>query len=124
MRTKLLRHMLAVSALLGVCAPAHAQSMMGQEAPEFQPSPKTSTNHPEISPTVLDEILQTQAAMPGGGTVPFTEFDQGVEVAPIDVPMVNSANSFNYSVGSPAPVFDSPAFTEVQAGATGEDRPE
>jgi hypothetical protein len=123
MRTTLLRHVFAAVGLLGACASAHAQSMMGQGSPEFLPSSETSTNHPEISPEVIDEILQTQAAMPGGGTVPFTDFDQGVEVAPIDVPLMNSANNFNYSVGNAAPVFDSPSFEHVQTLGSGEDRP-
>jgi hypothetical protein len=125
MRTDYSRIVMVVLGLLVVCPSLHAQSMMNQVEPEFRPQPKATTEPTELSPAVLDEILQTQATqpMPGGGEIPFT-LDESADVAPVGVPPMNAtANRFNYSVGSPAPVFDSPSFTQVQAGASGEDRP-
>ncbi len=125
MRTNVFRFLLVVSGLLGASRLLHAQSMMGQDVPEFRPHAESTTTLSELSPAMLDEVLQTQASapMPGGGTVPFTEFDELGDVPRIDIPPMNAtANSFNYSIGGPAPVFDSPTFTHVQSGA-GEDRP-
>lgn len=117
------RSLLIAFGLLGLCVPVLAQGMMGQTTDEFPPRSQELQQPADISTAKLDEVLLTQAnVMPGGGDVPFTDFDQ-TGVAPVDVPPMNAtANRFNYAVGNPAPVFDQPSFVQVQPGA-GEDRP-
>jgi hypothetical protein len=123
MRANVFRFVLLSLSLLQASGPLHAQSMMGQEVEEFYSISKSTAKNAEITTEAFDEVLlaQSENAMPGGGTVPFTDFNQA-DVAPIDVPMMSATDNFNYSVGEPSPTFSAPVFEEPQSGA-GEDRP-
>ena len=57
----------------------------------------------------------SQRPMPGSAEVPFSFDEQGP-----GEPAVPDFEPYNYSAGGAAPVFDTPAFEEYQAGATEE----
>ncbi len=61
--------------------------------------------------------------MPGGGEVPFSEFGPDETGSTLDEsdPAATTADTYNYTEGAPAPVFEAPAFEEYQAGAAGGD---
>ena len=63
-----------------------------------------------------------QTPMPGGGEVPFTDFgpdEAGSTANAMDA--AATVDTFNNTAGTPAPIFESPAFEEYQAGAAGGD---
>ena len=115
------RFVLKVAALCALGTILHAHSLsQAQEAADLpivggypdKPAPLTAADFDKVL------LAQADAPMPGGGDVPFTEFDPADSGLQMDA----AANSFNYSVGDPAPVFDTPVFAEPQSGV-GEDRP-
>jgi hypothetical protein len=115
------RRLLRVAALCTLGATSLSQSLsQAQEVADLTIEGGYPDRPAPLAASDFDNVLLTQAdaPMPGGGEVPFTEFE------PIDstYQMDAAANAFNYSVGDPAPAFDTPAFAIPQSGV-GEDRP-
>ena len=60
----------------------------------------------------------SQRPMPGSAEVPFSLDEQSQAE-----PEAAGVDSYNYSTGGAAPIFEAPAFEEYQAGATEEEGP-